>query len=112
MITFLTSAPIVTTGHADMDFYFLLFSLFFPRIVLLIYILLFPQLFPANEVPQWADILLGIFVPRILILIYIYQNMGYDNIWFVAHLIVAILAYLGGGRTANRRRRRTVVEEV
>ena len=85
-----------------MDFYFLLFSLFFPRIVLLVYIFLFPQLYPTNAMPQWADILLGIFVPRILILIYIYQNMGFDNIWFIAHLIVMILAYFGGWETKRR----------
>jgi hypothetical protein len=87
------------------DFYFLLFSLFVPRIVLLVYFLLFPQLYPANMVPQWADILLGILFPRVLILIYIYQNMGYDNIWFAAHLIAAILAYVGGGSETRRRRR-------
>ena len=92
--------------NGEMDFYFLLFSLFFPRIVLLVYVLFIPQNFPTNSVPQIADILLGIFVPRILILIYIYQNMGYDNIWFAAHLVVAILAYLGGGRETSRRRRR------
>jgi len=89
-----------------MDFYFLLFSLFFPRLVLLVYILFVPNLYPQNFVPQIADILLGILFPRILILIYIYQNMGYDNIWFAAHLVVAILAYLGGGRETSRRRRR------
>ncbi|HQZ97932.1 MAG TPA: hypothetical protein PLP21_16550 [Pyrinomonadaceae bacterium] len=89
-----------------MDFYFLLFSLFAPRIVMLVYLLMFPALFPANTVPQWADLLLGVFFPRILILIYIYQNMGYDNIWFAAHLIVAILAYMGGTHQTNRRRRR------
>jgi len=87
------------------DFYFLLFSLFVPRIVLLVYFLVFPQLYPANIVPQWADILLSILFPRILILIYIYQNMGYDNIWFAAHLIAAILAYVGGGSETRRRRR-------
>jgi hypothetical protein len=87
------------------DFYFLLFSLFVPRIVLVVYFLLYPQLYPANAVPQWADILLGVLFPRVLILIYIYQNMGYDNIWFAAHLIVAIMAYLGGGRETRRRRR-------
>ena len=89
-----------------MDFYFLLFSLFIPRIVMLVYLIMFPQMFPANSVPQWADLLLGVFFPRILILIYIYQNMGYNNIWFAAHLIVAILAYMGGGRETRRRRRR------
>lgn len=87
-----------------MDFYFLLFSLFFPRIVLVVYLL--QNWYPANAVPQWADILLGIFAPRILILIYIYQNMGYENIWFAAHLIGALLAYFGGGRETVRRRRR------
>ena len=89
-----------------MDFYFLLFSLFFPRIVMVVYLFVYPALFPMNTVPDWADILLGIFMPRILILIYIYQNLGYDNIWFAAHLIVMILAYFGGGRETSRRRRR------
>lgn len=61
--------------------------------------------FPANSVPNWADILLGVIAPRVLILIYIYQNIGYDNIWFVAHLVVMIMVYFGGGRETNRRRR-------
>ena len=89
-----------------MDVYFLLFSLFFPRIVMLVYLFLFPGLFPTNLVPQWADLLLGFFAPRVLILIYIYQNLGYDSIWFAAHLIIMILAYFGGGRETSRRRRR------
>lgn len=87
-----------------MDFYFLLFSLFFPRIVMIVYLV--QGWFPANAVPQWADILLGVVAPRVLILIYIYQNMGYDNIWFAAHLVVALLAYFGGGGETVRRRRR------
>ncbi len=95
-----------------MDFYFLLFSLFFPRLVMVVYLIMFPELYPANAVPQWADLLLGIFVPRILILIYIYQNMGYNNIWFAAHLIVMLLAYMGGSRETRRRwRRRVVVDD-
>lgn len=91
-----------------MDFYFLLFSLFAPRVVMVVYLFLFPGQFPANSMPQWADLLLGIFTPRVLILIYIYQNMGIHNIWFAAHLIVMILAYFGGGRETHRRRRRRV----
>lgn len=89
-----------------MDIYFLIFSLFVPRVVLLVYLFLFPELFPANAVPQWADILLGVFMPRVLILIYIYQNMGADNVWFVAHLVVMLVTYFGGGRETGRRRRR------
>jgi hypothetical protein len=86
-----------------MDFYFLLFSLFFPRIVLLVYFLM--ERFPDSTIPLWADLLLGIFVPRILILIFIYQNMGYENIWFAAHLIALILTYFTGGRRSVRWRR-------
>jgi hypothetical protein len=86
------------------DIYFLIFSLFFPRIVLLVYLV--QGWYPANAVPQWADILLGILMPRVLILIYIYQNMGVDNVWFIAHLVVLILTYFGGGRETHRRRRR------
>lgn len=90
-----------------MDFYFLLFSLFFPRVTMVVFLL--QNWFPENTVPQWADVLLGVFLPRVLILIYIYQNMGYENIWFAAHLVVAILAYIGGGRETARRRRRDEV---
>jgi hypothetical protein len=89
-----------------MDEYFLIFSLFFPRIVLLVYLFFYPGHFPHNSVPQWADILLGVFMPRVLVLLYIYQNLGADNIWFAAHMIVMILAYFGGGRATNRRRKR------
>ena len=91
-----------------MDIYFLIFSLFFPRIVLLVYLFMFPAQFPQNAVPQWADILMGIFLPRVLVLIYIYQNMGADNVWFIAHLVVMILTYFGGGRETARRRRRSI----
>ena len=90
--------------------YFLIFSLFFPRLVLLVFLFFYPNLYPANAVPQWADILLGIFMPRVLILIYIYQNLGADNIWFAAHIIVMILAYFGGGRETARRRRSRYAE--
>lgn len=92
-----------------MDFYFLLLSLFFPRIVLVVYFL--QHWYPANNVPAWADVVLGLFMPRVLILIYIYQNMGYENIWFAAHLIVALLAYVGGGGETVRRRRRRRVQD-
>ncbi len=93
-----------------MDFYFLLFSLFFPRIVLLVYFLLMGH-FPQSTIPFIGEVILGIFIPRILILIFIYQNMGTNNIWFAAHLIVLILVYFGGtsrsvGWSRSRRSRR------
>jgi hypothetical protein len=96
----------------EINFYFLLFSLFFPRLILVLFIFLYPNLYPANTVPNWADVLLGLLFPRLLILIYIYQNMGYENIWFVAHLIAAVIAYTGGShQTVRRRRRRRTYED-
>lgn len=89
-----------------MDFYFLLFSLFFPRILLLVYY--FMQQFPESTIPFWGEVVLGIFVPRILILIFIYQNMGTENVWFYAHIAALILTYFTGGARATRRRRRQV----
>lgn len=83
-----------------MDFYFLLFSLFFPRVVMLIYFLM--NQFPKSTIPLWGDLLLGIFVPRILILIFIYQNLGYENVWFYAHLAALILTYFTGGMRTTR----------
>jgi hypothetical protein len=87
-----------------MDFYFLLFSLFFPRIVLLVYFLM--ERFPHNTFPLWLDAVLGVFIPRVLILIFIYQNMGTNNIWFIAHLVVMILTYFTGGNRTHRWRQR------
>jgi hypothetical protein len=95
----------------ELNVYFLIFSLFFPRLVLIIFFLIYPELYPANTFPQWADILLGILLPRVLILIYIYENMGANNVWFIAHLVVMILAYFGGGRETARRRRVRYVDE-
>ncbi len=84
-----------------MDFYFLLFSLFFPRITMLVYFV--QEWYPNNTVPFLADVLLGVFLPRVLILIYIYQNMGVENIWFIAHLIVLILTSFGTGKKTKNR---------
>ncbi len=83
-----------------MDFYFLLFSLFFPRITLLAYFLM--ERFPQNTFPLWLDAVMGLFIPRILILIFIYQSMGANNIWFIAHLVALILTYFTGGHRTRR----------
>ena len=87
-----------------MDFYFLLFSLFFPRVVLLVYFLM--ERFPQNTFPLWADAIMGLFIPRVLILIFIYQNIGTNNVWFVAHLLMLVLTYFTGGTKTRRWRTR------
>jgi len=88
------------------DIYFLAFSLLFPRLTLFVSYLFFPTSYPANSVPFLADLLIGLFAPRLLILIYIYQNLGANNVWFIAHLVAMIIAYLSGGWETRRRSRR------
>jgi len=91
-----------------MDFYFLLLSLFFPRITMIVSWMF--GAYPANSVPLFFDWALGIFLPRILVLIYIYQNMGYQNGWFWLHLIVAIVVFFTSSfRTYRWRYPRSVV---
>ena len=85
-----------------MEFYFLLFSLFFPRITMIVSWMF--GAYPENSVWLIWDWILGLFIPRLLVLIYIYQNMGYENPWFWTHLIVAIIVYLTGGWGGYRRR--------
>jgi hypothetical protein len=78
---------------------------------LLVYFLI--ERFPQSSFPLWANVVLGLFVPRILILIFIYQNMGYENIWFAAHLAALILTYFTGGtRSVRWRRSRRVKDGV
>jgi len=84
-----------------MEFYFLLFSLFFPRITMVVSFMF--GAYPENSVWLIWDWILGLFIPRILVLIYIYQNMGYENPWFWVHLIVALLVYFGGSWGGYRR---------
>lgn len=92
-----------------MDIYFLLLSLFFPRIVLIVYALI--ERFPPNTIPFIGGVLLGVFLPRVLVLILIYQNLGADNVWFVAHLAVMILTYFTGGRRTRQWRREKIEQK-
>lgn len=69
---------------------FLLLTLFFPRIGLLVWYL--NGWIPFNITPFWLDVMLSIFLPRILILVWIGTTMGFGG-WFIAHLVFAIIAY-------------------
>lgn len=86
-----------------MDTAFLVVSLFFPRLVLLVYYV--TGWIPPNTIPLLGDVLLAVFIPRLLILIYIYQTLGGKSAWFWIHVIALILAYSGGGATARKRKK-------
>ncbi len=74
-----------------MDTAFLIISLFVPRWMLLSYYA--NGWIPANIIPLWLDAGMSVFLPRFLILLYIFQNLGADNGWFIAHLIVLLFVY-------------------
>ena len=83
----------------------LVLTLFIPRISLLI--AYFGHQIPANNIPFIGDLLLYVFLPRVLMVIYIYDNMGYQNVWFWIHIVAAISVWSKSSHYAyNRKRRR------
>ncbi len=84
--------------------WFLIFSLFLPRIALivawfdhdLVHFHLGTGLIPA---------ILALLVPRLLILFLIYQDQGF-SIWFLIHAVGLLLVWGGGGHQVSRRSRR------
>ena len=69
--------------------WFLLISLFFPRLCLLV--AYFINQIPQNDVPLFFDFFGLVFFPRMLILYYIwFAELGTG--WFIAHLIALIIS--------------------
>jgi len=68
----------------DIDAWFLILSLFFPRLSLLI--AYYSGSIPPNTIPFWGDFFMALLIPRLLILIYIITNMGFGA-WAIVHLI-------------------------
>ena len=84
----------------NIETWLLVLTLIFPRIGLLI--AWFGHQIPYNTVPFIGDAFLAVFLPRLLMVIYIAGCLGTGNVWFWAHLIGFILAFLwNAGRTAQ-----------
>ncbi|HEY5381713.1 MAG TPA: hypothetical protein VIJ65_05625 [Acidobacteriaceae bacterium] len=84
--------------------WFLVLSLFLPRICILVAWL---QHGMGNFIPHTAtvlDIIVAVLIPRILILFWIYTDQGI-TIWFLLHVIALIIAWGGGGSRVYSRRR-------
>ena len=83
--------------------WFLVFSLFLPRVAL------FLAWLEGNLVPfhlfGLVPLLFAILLPRVLILFLIYLDQGI-SLWFVIHLVVALMVWGGSGSYHSRRRRR------
>ena len=83
--------------------WFLVFALFLPRIAIVVAWLqgvLVP--FHLNGI---IPPLFWLLLPRILVLYLIYVDQGL-TLWFLVHLVVALLVWGGGGHQMRRRTRR------
>ena len=75
----------------EMGIWFLLLSLFVPRITLFFWWL--TGNLPYNTTPFAADVICSIFLPRVLVLVYIYQNQGTSE-WFWIHGVALVVAWV------------------
>jgi hypothetical protein len=80
----------------DLPIWFLIVSLFLPRISLFIE---WWQNMPMPFGQPWAA-LSWMFFPRLIILVMIYSDQGLSA-WFWVHLVVCILVILGAGSRAS-----------
>ncbi len=83
--------------------WFLVFALFLPRIALLL-MWLEGALAPFH-LHGIVPLAFAILLPRVLVLFLIYVDQGI-SLWFVIHLVAAVLVWGGSGGYQSRRRRR------
>jgi hypothetical protein len=83
--------------------WFLVFALFLPRIALFLLWLEGATLpFHLHGV---LPLVVAVLLPRILVLYMIYLDQGI-SLWFIIHLVAALMALGGSGNYFSRRRRR------
>ena len=88
----------------QLPFWFLVFALFLPRVALAV-AWLQGVLIPFHQT-GWIPFVVAVLLPRVLVLYLIYLDQGV-SLWFIIHLLVAILVWAGGGRSYSRRSRGT-----
>lgn len=95
---------ILATGHIAL--WLLLLGLFFPRLALFI-AWLEPGAYPPNTLPLLANFVAWLCLPRFLMAYYIYTDIGPNNIWFWAYLLLGIVGIFGETGYVRRRITRT-----
>jgi hypothetical protein len=88
----------------------LLLGLFFPRLTLFIAWLV-PGAYPINTLPELVNFVSWLVFPRFLMAYYIYADIGLNNVWFWAYLMLGIIGVFGESGYMHRHviRRRTTV---
>jgi len=84
-----------------LPFWFLVFALFLPRVSLVV--AWFQGVLVPFHLLGWIPLVFALLLPRALVLYLIYMDQGL-SLWFVIHLVVAILVWIGGGHTYRTRR--------
>ena len=96
------------TGHIAL--WLLIVGLFFPRLALFI-AWMGTGTYPQNTLPDLLNFVCWLFLPRFLMAYYIYTDMGFDNLWFWAYVVLGIAGLFGETGYAHRRvTRRTTVQ--
>ncbi len=88
--------------HA-LPLWFLVFSLFLPRVALAIAWL--QGVLVPFHLHGIVPLVIAILLPRVLVLYMIYVDQGL-SLWFLIHLVAALLVWSGSGGYSNRRWRR------
>jgi len=95
------------TGHIAL--WLLVAGLFFPRLALLV-AWFGTGTYPSNSLPEILNFGSWLFFPRFLMAYYIYTDMGPNNLWFWAYLVLGIVGCFGEtGYVRRRVTRRTTV---
>ena len=92
----------LTLIHA-LPLWFLVFSLFLPRVALAVAWL--QGALASFHLHGLVPLVIAVLLPRVLILYMIYVDQGI-SLWFVIHLVVALVVWLGSGGYQVRRGRR------
>ena len=98
------NVSLALTVHS-IPLWFLVLSLFLPRLCIF---LAWLQHGMGQFIPVTANligIVLWLLIPRLLILYWIYLDQGL-GIWFLIHLVAALMVWGGSGGYHTRRRRR------
>ncbi|MDQ2832648.1 MAG: hypothetical protein M3Y50_02680 [Acidobacteriota bacterium] len=83
--------------------WFLVFALFLPRIAMLV--AWFQGVLVPFHLQGLVPALFWLLLPRLLVLYLIYVDQGI-HLWFILHLVAALVVWGGSGGYHSRRRRR------
>lgn len=81
--------------------WFLILSLFLPRIALVI--AYFQHNLAFFVLPGWIPLALAVVLPRVLVLILVFEDRGFGG-WLLAHAIAIGFTYLCAGSSSKRTR--------